>query len=109
MSYIPNLSTGQSIFALETTFQSTPGTQDPTYNPRILDGVELHQFFTTQAHYIGKYIEGIIVNTNGITFPQGWYFVLDPYLYYSSGTTEEREIELSPSWLLPTLNTTKNC
>jgi len=87
MSYIPNLSTGQSIFALETTFQSTPGTQDPTYNPRILDGVELHQFFTTQAHYIGKYIEGIIVNTNGITFPQGWYFVLDPYLYYSSGTT----------------------
>lgn len=87
MSYIPNLSTSQSVFALETTFQSVPGTQDPTYNPRILDGVELHQFFTTQSHYIGRYVEGITADANGITFPQGWYFVLDPYMYYSSGTT----------------------
>lgn len=87
MSHIPIQSTNQSVFAIETGFNSVAGVQDPTYNPRILDGVELHQFFTRQQHYAGKYIEGVSVSNAGISLPAGYYFVLDPYMYYSSGTT----------------------
>jgi hypothetical protein len=87
MSHIPIQSTNQSIFAIETGFDSVLGVQDPVYNPRILAGLEVHQFFTRQVHYVGKYIEGVSVSTNGISLPVGYYFLLDPYMYYSSGTT----------------------
>lgn len=76
-----------SQFSLDTGFDSVPGTQDLTYNPRILDGLEVHQFFTRQVHINGKYIEGITVDENGIVLPQGYSYVLDPYFYYSSGST----------------------
>lgn len=89
MSYIPTQSTSQSVFALETGFDSVIGTIDATYNPRIIDGSQLHHFFTRQSHYVGKYVNGITTSTSGITFPQGWYFVLDPSMYYSSGTTQQ--------------------
>ncbi len=82
MSHIPIQSTNQSIFAIETGFDSVLGVQDPVYNPRILDGLEVHQFFTRQVHYAGKYIEGVSVSTNGISLPVGYYFLLDPYMYY---------------------------
>jgi hypothetical protein len=87
MSHIPINSFNMSLFSLDTGFDSVAGTIDPTYNPRILSGSELHQFFTRQIHISGKYIDGITVDTNGIVLPQGYMYVLDPYLYYSSGTT----------------------
>lgn len=86
MSYIPHTTLNMSQFSLDTGFDSVPGTQDPTYNPRILDGVEVHKFFTRQVHLNGKYIEGITVDENGIVLPQGYSYVLDPYFYYSSGS-----------------------
>ncbi len=87
MSYIPHSTLNMSQFSLDTGFDSVPGTQDPTYNPLIVDGLEVHQFFTTQTHMNGKYIEGITVDSNGIVFPQGYSYILDPFFYYSSGTT----------------------
>lgn len=87
MSYIPTQSTNQSYFCLETGFDSVAGVQDAVYNPRILNGLEVHQFFTRQIHFVGKYIEGISTSIDGIVLPQGYYFLLDPYMYYSSGTT----------------------
>ena len=87
MSYIPHSTLNMSQFSLDTTFASVPGTQDPTYNPLIVDGLEVHQFFTTQTHMNGKYIDGITVDSNGIVFPQGYSYILDPFFYYSSGTT----------------------
>lgn len=76
-----------SQFSLDTGFDSVAGTIDPTYNPRILDGLELHQFFTRQVHLNGKYIDGITVDSNGIVLPQGYSYILDPMMYYSSGST----------------------
>ena len=90
MSHIPIQSTNQSIFTLETGFDSVAGVQDPTYNPRILDGVEVHQFFTRQVHFVGKYIEGVSTSVDGLVLPQGYYFLLDPYMYYSGGSTYVR-------------------
>lgn len=87
MAHIPIPTLNMSQFSLDTGFDSTPGVQDPVYNPRILDGVELHQFFTRQVHLNGRNIEGITVDTNGIVFPQGYSYILDPMMYYSSGTT----------------------
>lgn len=75
-----------SLFSLDTGFDSTPGSPDATYNPQILDGVELAQFFTRQVHFQGRYISGITVNSDGITLPQGYIFILDPYLLYSFGS-----------------------
>lgn len=85
MSFIPTETLNMSQFSLDTGFDSVAGSPDPTYNPQILDGVELGKFFTRQVHHQGKYIEGITVDANGITLPQGYIFVLDPYLFYSGG------------------------
>ena len=87
MSYIPHSTLNMSQFSLDTTFESTQGNQDTIYNPLIIDGLEVHKFFTTQTHMNGKYIEGITVDSNGIVFPQGYSYILDPFFYYSSGTT----------------------
>jgi len=87
MSYIPTQTLNMSLFSLETSFDSVPGTQDPTYNPLIVDGLEIHGFLDRQTHISGKYIEGITVDPTGIYLPQGYSYILDPYIYYSSGTT----------------------
>lgn len=88
MSYIPTQTLNMSMFSLDTGFDSVAGSPDATYNPQILENVELAKFFTRQVHYQGKYIEGIVVDANGITLPQGYIFVLDPYLFYSGGTNQ---------------------
>lgn len=85
MSFIPTETLNMSQFSLDTGFDSVAGSPDPTYNPQILDGIELGKFFTRQVHHQGKYIEGITVDANGITLPQGYIFVLDPYMFYSGG------------------------
>ncbi len=87
MTHIPLSTLNMSQFSLDTGFDSVPGTQDPIYNPLIVDGLEVHQFFTTQTHMNGRYIENITVSTDGIVFPQGYSYILDPFFYYSSGTT----------------------
>lgn len=87
MSHIPHSTLNMSQFSLDTGFDSVPGTQDPTYNPLITEGLEVHQFFTRQTHMNGRYIDGITADSNGIVLPQGYSYVLDPYFYYSSGTT----------------------
>lgn len=87
MSHIPIPTLNMSQFSLDTGFDSVAGTIDPIYNPRILDGLELHQFFTRQTHLNGKYVDGITVDSNGIVLPQGYSYILDPMIYYSSGST----------------------
>jgi hypothetical protein len=86
MSYIPIETLNMSLFSLDTGFNSTPGTQDPIFNPLIVEGLEVHSFFTAQTQMNGKYIDNITIDNNGIVLPQGYSYILDPYFYYSSGT-----------------------
>lgn len=87
MSHFPQNGVSSSLLSLDTTFVATPGSPDPVYNPIITDGVFVHEFFTTQTHFTGRMIDGISVDANGIILPSGYHFVVDPFLYYSSGTT----------------------
>lgn len=87
MSHLPPIGPSSSLMSLDTTFVSTPGSPDPIYNPTIVDGLYVHSLFTTQTHFTGRVIEGISVDSDGIVLPSGYHFVLDPFLYYSSGTT----------------------
>lgn len=87
MSHLPTIGPSSSLMSLDTAFVSMPGVPDPVYNPIIVDGLYVHSFFTTQTHFAGRTIEGITVDSDGIVLPSGYHFLLDPLLYYSSGST----------------------
>ena len=92
MSFIPTDTLNMSLFSLDTGFDSTPGIYDPVYNPRIVEGTEIAKFFTRQVHFNGRYVDGIVVDANGITLPQGYVYILDPILFYSGGGTSNTRV-----------------
>lgn len=88
MSHIPVSSLSSTQFHIDTGFTPTPGVQDNTYNPKLVDGLFLHQLFGNINHLHGPQLPtSITVDSNGILLPAGYHYVLEPYLAYSSGST----------------------
>jgi hypothetical protein len=88
MSHVPVSSLSSTQFYLDTGFTPTPGTQDLTYNPKLVDGLFLHQLFGNIKYLHGPHLPtSITVSSDGIVLPAGYHYVLEPYMAYSSGST----------------------